>query len=343
MAEEQPAEGMPAGLTNRISGERYVFREDAGDGVLRWETYIAQTGDGPPVHLHPRQEERFLVRSGAMGARVGGRQTTLREGEELVVPSGTPHKVWNVGRGELHATVEMRPAAARFRAFLEAGAELPRGGLLGALEGARLIHEYRDVILPASPPEPVRRLIFPALASLARLVRIPERLRTGRSRSPGQAQEPARTYRLTTARRLVNRAMAAGLRFGVAPKATYLLTTRGRTSGEPRTTPVTLVEESAGGRRWLVAPYGEVNWVRNARASGRVTLSRGRRSETVIIEELDPQGAAPVLKEYAKRVSIVRPYFDADPDSPVKAFAAEAHRHPVFRLTNPAPTDGSET
>ncbi|GIW07458.1 MAG: hypothetical protein KatS3mg060_2263 [Dehalococcoidia bacterium] len=142
----------------------------------------------------------------------------------------------------------------------------------------------------------------------------------------------ARTYRLNFQRKLANRLMRALLRLGVAPNTTYLLTVRGRKSGRPHTTPVTLVEE--GGRRWLVAPYGPVNWVRNVRAAGQVTLARGRRSETVKIEELAPSDAAPVLRLYATRVPITRPYFDASPDAPVEAFAAEAARHPVFRIAD---------
>lgn len=95
-------------------------------------------------------------------------------------------------------------------------------------------------------------------------------------------------------------------------------------------TPVTLVEER--GLRWLVAPYGEVAWVRNARAAGEIILSRGRRAETVTVFELPPEEAAPVLKSYISRVPITRPYFDVTPASDLAAFAAEAPRHPVFRI-----------
>lgn len=165
------AEDTPGVLTNPVSGERYVFREDAGNGALRWETCIAGRGDGPPEHLHPQQTEHFLVRSGTMGASFRGREVTLGEGEALVVPRGVAHRIWNAGGDELHATVEMRPAAPRFREFLEAGAELAgEGGLSGALRGARLVYEYRDVIRPASPPVFVQRLIFPALAALAKIL-----------------------------------------------------------------------------------------------------------------------------------------------------------------------------
>ena len=120
------------------------------------------------------------------------------------------------------------------------------------------------------------------------------------------------------------------LRVGVSPPHTYLLTVRGRKSGHPYSTPVTLVEE--GGKRWLVAPYGEVGWVRNARAAKQVTLSRGRRFETVAIVELSAEDAAPVLKRYLAQVPVVRPFFDVALNSNLREFVTEASRHPVFRI-----------
>jgi deazaflavin-dependent oxidoreductase (nitroreductase family) len=140
----------------------------------------------------------------------------------------------------------------------------------------------------------------------------------------------AATYSLGLGRRAGNRVVRFLLRLGLMPGPTYLLTVRGRRTGRPMSTPVTLVEE--GETRWLVAPYGDVGWVRNARAAGRITLSRGARSETLSIRELSPAEAAPVLQRYVTRVPITRPYFDARSDSPLATFEAEASRHPVFRL-----------
>lgn len=143
----------------------------------------------------------------------------------------------------------------------------------------------------------------------------------------------AQTYRMTLGRRLANAFVRAMLAVGVPIRDTYMLTVRGRRTGRPHSTPVRLVEEN--GNRWLVAPYGPVNWVRNARAAGQVTLSRGRKLETVAIEELGPTESAPVLKRYLEEVPIVRPFFDVTPDSSLEAFAAEAPRHPVFRIVGP--------
>ncbi len=140
----------------------------------------------------------------------------------------------------------------------------------------------------------------------------------------------AKTYRLGFWRRVANVLVRGLLRVGLVPRYTYLMSVRGRRTGRLYSTPVTLVEE--GRQRWLVAPYGEVGWVHNARVAGQVTLSRGGRSERVAIFEVAPAEAAPVLKRYITQVPITRPYFDVMPDSSLDAFLAEALRHPVFRI-----------
>ena len=140
----------------------------------------------------------------------------------------------------------------------------------------------------------------------------------------------AARYRRGLGRRAVNRLVRLLLRLGVGPGGTYLLTVPGCRSGAPRSTPVTLVEE--GGRRWLVAPYGEVAWVQNVRAAGTATLSRGGHTSEIAVREVGAEEAAPVLKLYVTRVPITRPYFDVKPESDVGAFRAEAPRHPVFAI-----------
>jgi len=100
----------------------------------------------------------------------------------------------------------------------------------------------------------------------------------------------AKTYRTGLGTRLVNRVFHAmvGLRLGNEYR--HILTVRGRKSGKLYSTPVDIMQRD--GQRWLVAPYGVTNWVRNARAAGQVILSRGRRSETLRIAELAPDHSA---------------------------------------------------
>lgn len=139
----------------------------------------------------------------------------------------------------------------------------------------------------------------------------------------------AAIYRLSLPRRLTNVLVRPLIRLGVSG-AMHLLTVPGRTTGRPYSTPVKLVERD--GARWLVAPYGERSWVKNARAAGKVELRHGRRVETMTVVEADPATAAPVLRDYLRSTPITQKFFDVRPDSSLEAFLAEASRHPVFRL-----------
>ena len=92
--------------------------------------------------------------------------------------------------------------------------------------------------------------------------------------------------------------MSALVRVGLVPRS-YLLTTQGRKTGRPRTNPVVPVEHD--GRHWLVAPYGPVSWVHNARAAGRVSLARrGHTRDYAIREVISPDEAGPVLQRYVR-------------------------------------------
>jgi deazaflavin-dependent oxidoreductase (nitroreductase family) len=129
--------------------------------------------------------------------------------------------------------------------------------------------------------------------------------------------------------RMGNAIVSAFARAGIGPM--YLLTTQGRTSGRPHTIPVVPVNQD--GKRWLVAPYGPVSWVHNARAAGRVSLRHGRHTADYAVREATPDEAGPVLRRYAAVASRTRAQFRATTDSPVEDFVAEAHRHPVFEVT----------
>ena len=128
--------------------------------------------------------------------------------------------------------------------------------------------------------------------------------------------------------------LAAGVPMG----PDVLLTIRGRKSGLPRTTPVTIAENS--GRRGVISPFGEVNWVRNLRAAGRATISVGRQKEEVTAVELGPTEAAEFIRDvlgpHARRSRLgswfVRTIDKIDVDNPVEA----AVGRPVFEL-HPAP------
>lgn len=141
----------------------------------------------------------------------------------------------------------------------------------------------------------------------------------------------AKTFRVTFLVRLGNLFASTMARMGLKIGPIQLLTVRGRKSGEPRTTPVAVVEQQ--GERYLVAAYGEVNWVRNLRAAGEAILTIGRRKEAIRVSELAPEDAAPILKAtLGGGGSFTRDYFDVTPDASLQDFAREAARHPVFLI-----------
>jgi len=119
---------------------------------------------------------------------------------------------------------------------------------------------------------------------------------------------------------------------GVSMLGSRVLEVRGRSSGEPRRTPVNLL--TFAGERYLVAPRGETQWVRNLRASGEGRLLLGRRSEPFTATEVDDEQKVAILRAYLKRWRVeVAAFFDGvGPDSPETQLRAAAPKHPVFRL-----------
>jgi deazaflavin-dependent oxidoreductase (nitroreductase family) len=123
------------------------------------------------------------------------------------------------------------------------------------------------------------------------------------------------------------------MRSGISLLGSRILEVRGRSSGEPRRTPVNLL--TIDGSRYLVAPRGETQWVRNLRAAGEGRLLLGRRGEVFSAVELtDVAEKAPILRAYLKRWKAeVGVFFDGvGPDSPEPELLAAAAKHPVFRL-----------
>ena len=110
----------------------------------------------------------------------------------------------------------------------------------------------------------------------------------------------------------------------------YLLTVRGRKSGQPRTVALALIQRN--GKRYLGSVYGIVDWVRNLRAAGEAILTRGRRSETVTARELPPREAALVLREDVKGGNPFARAYGVTADSSLEEFEHAVISHPLFVL-----------
>jgi deazaflavin-dependent oxidoreductase (nitroreductase family) len=129
-------------------------------------------------------------------------------------------------------------------------------------------------------------------------------------------------YRPSRLQRGANTMLARALRNGRGPRFLRLLTVRGRRSGAARSTPVVPVCD--GGRTWVVAPFGEVGWVLDARVAGQVVLERGGDQTTYEVRELGPDESGPVVQRYlATRARFFAGRQLRDPSRP----------QPVFELT----------
>jgi deazaflavin-dependent oxidoreductase (nitroreductase family) len=120
--------------------------------------------------------------------------------------------------------------------------------------------------------------------------------------------------------------------WGLSLRGSRVLAVRGRKSGQIRRTPVNPLE--IGGTRYLVAPRGETEWVRNLRAARGGELRLGRQHEPIGVEELSDDAKPPILREYLRRWKTeTGRFFDGvTAESPEAELRRIAPRHPVFKV-----------
>lgn len=140
----------------------------------------------------------------------------------------------------------------------------------------------------------------------------------------------AKSCRVGQGKRAINAVFKTLALLGLGAKYLHLLTVTGRTSGIQRSVPVDVMD--VGGERYLVAPYGEVNWVGNLRVAKTATLRRGRQIHPYEAVEVAPDQAVPVIREYVRSVPVTKAYWDIDPHSSDEDVLKEAAGHPVFHL-----------
>jgi deazaflavin-dependent oxidoreductase (nitroreductase family) len=137
-------------------------------------------------------------------------------------------------------------------------------------------------------------------------------------------------------RRIFNPTVRGLTRAGISIAGSRELRVQGRKSGQWHATPVNLL--SVDQRRYLVAPRGNAQWVRNIRVSGKGELRVGRRTETFVAEELTDDAKAPILREYLRRWGWeVGAFFDGiDKNASDDDLARIAPGFPVFRVVTAA-------
>jgi len=137
----------------------------------------------------------------------------------------------------------------------------------------------------------------------------------------------------TAIERVLNRLFGVLVGLGLGMKHNYLLQVRGRKSGKLYATPIDLLE--VNGKRFLVAPRGRTQWVRNAEAAGAVTLKKGGFRQSYRLQVIPDAEKPALLKAYLDNFkTTVQRYFPLPAGSDVRAFTIIAADYPVFELVD---------
>ena len=135
-------------------------------------------------------------------------------------------------------------------------------------------------------------------------------------------------------RHVVNPAAVLLMRFGLSLRGSRVLAVRGRRTGTWHTTPVNPLPFE--GARYLVAPRGDTEWVRNLRAAGGGELALGSKRTPFTARELTDAEKPELLRAYLKLWSMETGMFfeNVKHDAPDEEITRIAPRHPVFAITN---------
>jgi mannose-6-phosphate isomerase-like protein (cupin superfamily) len=185
-------------LVNPVSGERITFRTTSAESngeLVAIDLELPPGGRVPgPLHLHPRQEERFEVVSGTMRFRIRRERVLAGAGDSVVVPPRVPHDFANYGDQAALVRVEIRPALKMEQLFETAVAlaEQDRtmlGGIPRPLDLALFTREFEEEVQAAFPPRWLQRVALAPLAWFARM----------RGRSLDRTRETSRRTRRVAA------------------------------------------------------------------------------------------------------------------------------------------------
>jgi quercetin dioxygenase-like cupin family protein len=160
-----------------VTGERVVLRvgsAESGGRRLVADLSVRPGGAVAGEHVHPALAETFTVARGRVGFRLSGREGIAAPGRRLRVPPGRAHDRWNAGAQAAHVLVELEPDVARFEAMILTMFNLARDGKTDPKgrphlrQLALVAREFDDVIRLTRPPRWAQRLLFGALAPIAR-------------------------------------------------------------------------------------------------------------------------------------------------------------------------------
>lgn len=164
-------------ISNPVSGQSIRFLQtgsDTGGALLEMESSFAPRSLEPVSHYHPEQRETFTVLQGSIYVRINGTVKELKAGEQLNIKPNTAHSMWNPSATTAVVNWKVQPALST-EYFLETGMGLAAAGKVNAkglppvLQTALLLRKYKNVFRLAKPPYFLQRMVFGALAPVARV------------------------------------------------------------------------------------------------------------------------------------------------------------------------------
>jgi quercetin dioxygenase-like cupin family protein len=166
-------------IENPAMGGRLHFRRlerEGAESILEFDFFLRPGGVIAVEHLHPHQEERFEVISGAMQGRVGGVPQTVVAGGTSTVPAGVAHAWWNVADHDAHLRVQFRPALLTAELFdtvfaLARSGRSDGSGVPRLPERLAVLAAFPAELRPARMPALAHRIVVRALAPYGRRLR----------------------------------------------------------------------------------------------------------------------------------------------------------------------------
>lgn len=164
-------------FSNPATGERVQFSatgQDDEEDVVRW-SWRSEPGATITEHVHPHQEERFMISAGEAHFTVDGELLVIGSGETIVVPVGVRHSERNPGDVAIEGVVELRPALRSkemFEAFgglASEGKTTPRGAPKNPLQLGATVWHFRRESRATSPPIWIQNIVLPPLAALGKV------------------------------------------------------------------------------------------------------------------------------------------------------------------------------
>lgn len=179
---EEPVQAAERVIEDPVLGQRYIFRRvDCEDGGrdLQLEIWVEPGGGVLIPHVHPQMEERFEVLDGQITFLLGRSRVLAGRGEKAIAAPGVRHGYQNTGTATAHLLCQVRhPLDHQLQQFLEDAAVLDRAGAFtkrgiprsfkALLQGAVLLHEYREMVRFTMPPAALQDLVLGPLARIGK-------------------------------------------------------------------------------------------------------------------------------------------------------------------------------